>query len=139
MLKIYNWEFLAVSINKGLINISNLFIAGDGTPVSTSARERKHRVCDCAENDISDCNCERYFSQLNCDIESYSSNNCFYHGYDLYMLVAVNSESDLLIFPLLNPAYIHDFICFWKPIFVSEVSCMITMLANSFWTLPMMQ
>ena len=30
------------------------------------------------------------------------------HGYDLYMLVASDSESDLPVFPLLNPASKHD-------------------------------
>ena len=40
----------------------DLSIAGDGTPVVTSARERKHRICDCASKGIQDCACERYFS-----------------------------------------------------------------------------
>ena len=57
LFKIYNHEFLSVSISKGLID---------------------------------------------------SSRDCFYHGYDLYILVAANSESDLPIFPLLNPASKHD-------------------------------
>ena len=54
------------------------------------------------------CGCDRYFSQPDCDIGYDSSRDCFYHGYDLYMLVAANSESDLPIFPLLNPASKHD-------------------------------
>ena len=37
-----------------------------------------------------------------------SSRDRFYFGYDLYMLVAANSESDLPVFPLLNPASKHD-------------------------------
>lgn len=57
LFKIYNHEFLSVSISKGLID---------------------------------------------------SSRDCFYPGYDLYILVAANSESDLPIFPLLNPASKHD-------------------------------
>lgn len=40
LFKIYNHEFLSVSI------------AGDGMPVVTSARERKHRICECSENGI---------------------------------------------------------------------------------------
>lgn len=91
-----------------MIDISNLSIAGDGTPFVTSARERKHRVCNCTLNGITDCDCDRYFSQPDCDIGWDSSRDCFYHGYDLYMLVAANSESDLPIFPLLNPASKHD-------------------------------
>jgi len=34
--------------------------------------------------------------------------DCFYHGYDLYMLVASDSESDLPVFPFLSPASKHD-------------------------------
>lgn len=105
---IYHKEFLSQSVDKGLIDTDSLAIAGDGTPFVTSSRERKHRVCDCADNGISDCDCDRYFSQPDCDVGWDSSRDCFYHGYDLYMLVAANSESDLPIFPLLNPASKHD-------------------------------
>ncbi len=54
------------------------------------------------------CECDRYFSQPDCGIGWDSSRDCFYHGYDLYMIVAANSESDLPIFALLNPASKHD-------------------------------
>lgn len=108
LFKIYDHEFLTVSISKGLIDTSNLSIAGDGTPVATSARERKHRICKCSDNGMADCDCDRYFSQPDCDIGWDSSRDCFYSGYDLYMLVAANSESDLPLFPLLNPASKHD-------------------------------
>lgn len=108
LFKIYNKEFLSQSVKRGLIDVSNLSVAGDGTPFVTSARERKHRICNCSDNGITDCDCDRYFSQPDCDIGWDSSRDCFYHGYDLYMLVAANSESDLPIFPLLNPASKHD-------------------------------
>ncbi len=108
LFKIYDHEFLSVSISKGLIDISNLSIAGDGMPVTTSARERKHRICECSKNRITSCHCDRYFSQPDCDIGYDSSRECFYHGYHLYILVAANSESDLPLFPLFNPASKHD-------------------------------
>ena len=108
LFKIYSHEFLTVSISKGFIDPSSLSIAGDGTPVVTSARERKHRICDCKEKGVTDCDCEHYFSQPDCDIGWDSSRDCFYNGYDLYMLVAANSESDLPLFPLLHPASKHD-------------------------------
>ena len=108
LFELFRKEFLEKSVQKGLINTSHLSIAGDGTPVVTSARERKHRVCDCAEKGITDCDCERYFSQPDCDIGWDSSRDCFYHGYDLYMIVASDSESDLPVFPLFNPASMHD-------------------------------
>ena len=108
LFKIYDHEFLSVSISKGLIDISNLSIAGDGMPVTTSARERKHRICKCSKSGITSCHCDCYFSQPDCDIGYDSSRECFYHGYHLYILVAANSESDLPLFPLFNPASKHD-------------------------------
>lgn len=108
LFKIYRNEFLDKSIEKGLINPSSLAISGDGTSVVTSARERKHRICDCAQKGITSCDCNRYFSQPDCDIGWDSSRDRFYHGYDLYMLVASDSESDLPVFPLLNTASKHD-------------------------------
>ena len=108
LLQIYKKQFLDVSISKGSINADSLSVAGDATPVVTSHRMRSHHICDCTEKGISHCNCDRYSSQPDCDIGWDSSRNCWYHGYDLYMLVASDSESDLPVFPLLNPASKHD-------------------------------
>ena len=63
LFKIYKKEFLDVSVSKGLIHNKSLALAGDGTPVVTSHRERKKRICDCKEKGITDCKCDRYFSQ----------------------------------------------------------------------------
>ena len=117
LFKLYKSEFLDVSVSKGLITPESLAIAGDGTPVATSHRERKHRVCDCSSKGITDCKCDRYFSQPDCDTGWDSSRDCWYHGYDLYMLVASDSESDLPVFPLLNPASKHDSHSFWHTFF----------------------
>ena len=108
LFQLYKNEFLDLSVSKGLIDKTSLALAGDGTPVVTSHRERKHRVCDCKSKGITDCTCDRYFSQPDCDIGWDSSRDCFYHGYDLYMLVASDSESDLPVFPLLSCASTHD-------------------------------
>ncbi len=108
LLNIYKQQFLDVSIQNGFIDSDNISAAGDGTPIVTSARERKHRICSCSENGINDCECERHYSQPDCDIGWDSSRNCFYHGYDLYMFVDSDSESDLPIFPLFSPASRHD-------------------------------
>jgi hypothetical protein len=87
----------ADSVSTGLIHPDSLALAGDGTPVVTSHRERKKRICKCKDNGITDCKCDRYFSQPDCDIGWDSSRDCYYHGYDLYMLV--DSQSDLPVFP----------------------------------------
>ncbi len=108
LFKLYKNEFLVQSVQNGLIKPDSLALAGDGTPIVTSHRERKHRICDCKDKGITNCKCDRYFSQPDCDIGWDSSRDCFYLGYDLYMLVASDSESDLPIFPLLSPASTHD-------------------------------
>jgi hypothetical protein len=108
LFQLYKTEFLDLSVKKGLINPASLAFAGDGTPVVTSHRERKHRICDCESKGISNCKCDRYFSQPDYDIGWDSSRDCYYHGYDLYMLVASDSESDLPIFPHLSCASKHD-------------------------------
>lgn len=105
---LYKKEFLDRSVEMHLITPESLALSGDGTPVVTSHRQRKHRVCNCREKGIADCKCSRYFSQPDCDIGWDSSRDCFYHGFNLYMLVASDSDSDLPVFPLLNPASKHD-------------------------------
>ena len=51
----------ADSVSTGLIHPDSLALAGDGTPVVTSHRERKKRICKCKDNGITDCKCDRYF------------------------------------------------------------------------------
>lgn len=75
LFKIYQKEFLDISVSKGLIYTNVLALAGDGTPVVTSHRERKKR--NCKEKGITDCKCDRYFSQPDCDIGWDSSRDCF--------------------------------------------------------------
>lgn len=100
--------FLSHSADIGLIDLFNLSIAGDGTPVRTAARERKKRTCDCIKKGIKNCKCDRFFSQPDCNTGWDSLRGCYYFGYDLYMLTASDSDNDLPVFPLLNPASRHD-------------------------------
>lgn len=108
LFEIFHEEFLEESVKRKLLNPSSLALAGDGTPVVSSARERKKRICDCKENDIVSCDCARYYSQPDCDVGWDSSRDHFYSGYSLYTLTASDSESDLPVFPLLGPASRHD-------------------------------
>lgn len=117
LLQLYKQQFLDVSIQKGLLNPESLALAGDGTPVNTSARVRRRRLCNCLEKGIRDCSCQRYYSQPDCDIGWDSSRYCFYHGYDLYLFTASDSESNLPVFPLLGPASRHDSLGFLHAFF----------------------
>ena len=106
--EIFNSLFLQKSAADSLISLKELSLAGDGTPVYTAAQERKTRTCNCLDNGIRDCKCNRIYHQPDCDIGWDSHRNCFYFGYDLYMLTASDSENDLPVFPFLSPASRHD-------------------------------
>ena len=49
--EIFNTFFLQSSVDKDLISLKELALAGDGTPAYTSAQERKTRTCDCLERE----------------------------------------------------------------------------------------
>lgn len=65
---IYKKKFVEQSIFRCLIDTKSLALAGNGTPVVTAHREHKHRICDCASKSMTDCKCDRYFSQPDYDI-----------------------------------------------------------------------
>lgn len=115
--KLYFQQFLNVSVQKGLIDSKHLSVAGDGTPVRTSARKRSKRICNCKDNGITDCNCKRLFSQPDCNSGWDSSRDCYFNGYHLYMFVASDSHSDLPVFPLLERASRHDMLSFLHTFF----------------------
>ena len=120
LFKVFQQEFLNESVDRGLLTPSELALSGDGTPVVTAARQRKKRLCDCKERGISSCDCNRYYSQPDCDIGWDSSRGRFYHGYDLYILTASDSECDLPVFPLLQPASRHDSLAFLHCLFTMK-------------------
>lgn len=66
LFEIFKSQFLDTSVNQGLIDLDNLAVSGDGTPVYTGARERKTRTCDCLEKGIRDCKCSRIYHQPDC-------------------------------------------------------------------------
>ncbi|MCI8796060.1 MAG: hypothetical protein HFG89_04280 [Dorea sp.] len=117
LFEIFKSQFLDTSVNQGLIDLDNLAVSGDGTPVYTGARERRTRTCDCLEKGIRDCKCSRIYHQPDCNIGWDSHRERHYFGYDLYMLTASDSENDLPIFPLLGPASRHDSHGFWHNFF----------------------
>lgn len=85
---IFNDLFLRTSVNNNLISLKELSLAGDGTPVYTSAQERKTRTCSCLKKGVRDCRCNRIYYQPDCVIGWDSHRNRYYFGYDLYMLTA---------------------------------------------------
>lgn len=98
LFQLYHDFFLKHSEELGLIDLKNLVLSGDGTPVETAARERSRPLP--SEN--------RYYSQPDTDIGYDSSRDRNYCGYDLYLMTSADSDNDLPVFPLLNPASMHD-------------------------------
>ena len=98
LFQIFHTVFLNHSEELGLISLKNLILSGDGTPVETAARERSRSLA----------SGNRYYSQPDTDIGYDSSRDRFYSGYDLYLMTSADSENDLPVFPLLNPASMHD-------------------------------
>ena len=117
---LYKEQFLDVSVQNGLITPEALSLAGDGMPVYTSARERKKRTCNCLENGDRKCDCKRIYSQPDCNVGWDSSRDCYFHGYNSYILVASDSYNDLPIIPLLHPASRHDSIAFVHSFFTMK-------------------
>lgn len=118
--RLYKQQFLDVSVSHGLIQPSAISLAGDGSPIRTSARLRYKKVCSCSENGISHCNCKRLFSQPDCNIGWDSSRDCYFSGYHLYMFVASDSANDLPVFPILERASRHDMLSFLHTFFTMK-------------------
>jgi len=105
---IYKEQFLDISVQNGLVSLERLSVSGDGTSVYTSSMERKKRICNCLDSGVRDCECNRYYSQPDCNTGWDSLWDCYYFGYNLYVLVDSASCSDLPVFPLFHPASRHD-------------------------------
>lgn len=112
--KLYKQQFLDVSVSEGLINPDGIALAGDGTPVVTSARTRYKKICKCGKEH---CNCKRKYSQPDCNVGWDSSRERYFNGYHLFMYVASDSANDLPVFPLLERASRHDMLSFLHSFF----------------------
>ena len=106
LFQIFRTCFLNESIRRGKVIPNKLHIAGDGTPVVTAARFRSHHTCDCWKAGNLNCDCNRYFPQPDCSNGWDSSRECWYFGYDLYLLT--DADSELPLFPLYHEASKHD-------------------------------
>lgn len=118
--KLYQQQFLDHSVSLGLIDSKHLALAGDGTPIRTSAHLRRKRLCDCWEKGIHSCRCKRYYSQPDTNSGWDSHRQCYFNGYHLFMFVASDSHSDLPVFPLLERASRHDMLSFLHSFFTMK-------------------
>lgn len=106
-------QFLGVSAKLGLLgDPASMSVAGDGTPVHTTAYLRSKSVCDCRAQGLATCSHPRLYTQPDCDTGWDSSRERHFNGYHLYMLTAAGSPHDLPLYPRLHPAFRHDAVSF---------------------------
>ena len=105
----FHSQILAVSAKLGLLGDMNaLCVAGDGTPIVTTAYLRSKPTCNCRAEGLSECNHPRVYSQPDCESGWDSAREKYFNGYHLYMISAANSKYDLPLYPKLQPASRHD-------------------------------
>jgi hypothetical protein len=109
LFQFFQTQILSISAHFGLLgDLSALSVAGDGTPIVTSAFTRSKPTCTCHAEGITDCKHHRIYSQPDCDSGWDSSREKYYCGYHFYMLSAADSKYDLPLYPRLQPASRHD-------------------------------
>lgn len=74
------------SMELGLIPSDGVTISGDGTCVHSHSNPYGNKVCDCRNNDIHNCSCDRHFSDPDASIGWDSDLECYYFGHTLYIL-----------------------------------------------------
>jgi hypothetical protein len=72
------------SLELGLITNDNLTIAGDGTCVHTHSSSLGTKVCDCRENGIYHCKCDRHYSDFDAAYGWDSHLSTWFYGHTLY-------------------------------------------------------
>lgn len=112
---IFKTVFVDRSHELGLLSdTQDISTSGDGTPVVTYARPRYKKICDCKEKGIPHCDCDRFYSQPDCDTGWDSSRERFFNGYHMYTYTACGSFYDLPLMPFLYKASQHDSISLVK-------------------------
>lgn len=98
------------SIDLGLIQKTDLTIAGDGTCVHTHSSSLGHKVCDCKENGIFDCKCDRKYSDLDATYGWDSDLATWFYGHTLYALSSYDpiTKTDLPLYFRFVSAKRHD-------------------------------
>lgn len=98
------------SMQLGLIPSAGATISGDGTCVHAHASPYGHKVCDCLKKGISNCSCDRHFSDPDAAWGWDSDLDCSFFGHTLYMLSCHDAkyQTDLPLHLRLLDARRHD-------------------------------
>jgi len=80
------------SIELGLISKDGITVSGDGTCVHAHTSPYGHKVCDCLENGITDCTCNRHYSDPDAAWGWDSDLETSFFGHTLYLLTHHNED-----------------------------------------------
>ena len=83
--------FVAKSIDKGIIDLEKLFVAGDGTKLKTWSNPYGKRVCACEGR----CDCKSQFTDFHARWGYDSYRECYVYGHSKYELTAYSLEHSI--------------------------------------------
>ncbi|MGL5085157.1 MAG: hypothetical protein ACRC68_05485 [Clostridium sp.] len=108
--KIFSLVAVEPSFKLNLIEANNLTLAGDGTSVHCHSSYYGSKICNCRNNGIYDCKCDRKLSDIDATWGWDSHENRWYYGYTLYALSSYNSKYkiDLPVYLRFAEASRHD-------------------------------
>lgn len=108
--EIFSLIAIVPSIELGLISTENLTVAGDGTCVHCHSSSLGSKVCNCHENGIYNCKCDRKYSDIDATYGWDSDLNTWFYGHTLYALSIYNPviKSDLPLLFRYTQAKRHD-------------------------------
>ncbi len=85
--------FVAKSIEKGIIDLENLFVAGDGTKLETWSNSYGKKVCSCQDR----CDCKRQFTDFDARWGYDSYRDCYVYGHSKYELTAYSLDHSIQV------------------------------------------
>lgn len=108
--EIFSLIAIVPSIELGLIPTENLTISGDGTCVHCHSSSLGSKVCNCLENRIFNCKCDRKYSNIDATWGWDSDLNTWFYGHTLYSLSMYDplTKSDLPLLFRYTQAKRHD-------------------------------
>ncbi|NFF81606.1 hypothetical protein FC764_10210 [Clostridium botulinum] len=108
--KIFSLVAIEPSFKFNLIQQENLTIAGDGTCIHCRSSYYGSKICNCRQNGIYDCKCDRKLSDVDANWGCDSHETRWFYGYTLYCLSSYNKDHkiDLPIYLRFVEASRHD-------------------------------
>jgi len=98
------------SAQRGLLgDTESLDICGDGSPLPTGASSYGKPVCNCRDQGIYNCDCDRYYTDATADWGYDSYRDCYYFGHTYYQHVVSSKGHDLPLHVSVSRASETDF------------------------------